>query len=273
MEQAGGTRNLTVGLIGLGHQGSILANAMLARGVRLFVFDRKAEAIARLAVQGAIAADGPISLAARADILMVCVVDDRQVEELALGPDGVLAAMKRGATLIVHSTTSPALIGRLLSDASPRGVDVVDAPVSGGADPATPLSYMVGGAPEAVERCLPYLGAGDGQVILTGGPATGMMTKLAHQIVLCGALLAVEEGRRFAASLDLDLDRVAAALRAGVAGSRLTDRIAATVVRPGTEHLLLKDLELCRSLLDDGDLAFPGITAAMSMLTARAGAA
>lgn len=259
-------RPLTAGLIGLGHQGAILANAMLDRGIRLAVFDRDAEAIAGPVSRGATAAVSARDLAAAADILMICVADDDQVETLLFGSDQLLAVMRTGATLVIHSTISPALLGQIDSAASRRGVEVVDAPVSGGAEPAAPLCYMVGGRSDAVQRCLPYFGATPEQIILTGGPGTGMIAKLTHQLILCGTLLALVEGQAFAAALGIDLDLAAAALRAGVAGSRLGDRLGGEIIRPGAERLLLKDLAICRSLVGEDTSLFPGLRAAAGML-------
>lgn len=267
---SGAARDLAVGLIGLGHQGSILAKAMLDRGIRLEVFDRQANAITGLVSRGATAAVSAHELAMAADIVMICVADDHQIEQLMIGPGQVLSAMRCGATLVIHSTISPASLSQLISAASQCSVEVVDAPVSGGAEPAAPLCYMVGGLAVAVQRCLPYFGAEREQIVLTGGPGTGLIAKLTHQLILCGTLLALEEGQRFATALGINLDRAASALRAGVTGSCLSDRLGGTIVKPGTERLLLKDLAICQSLVGESNPLFPGLSAAAGVLSKRA---
>lgn len=264
------TCDVRAGLVGLGHQGSLLAAAMLDRGVRLTVHDRRSETVAEAVSRGAIAAPSIAALARSVDVAMVCVVDDAQVAEVVLGRDGLLDALSAGAVIVIHSTVSPRLIGEIESRAAAREVALVDAPVSGGR-PGSPakLTYLVGGPPEAVRTCLPLFGGRGLDVTLTGGTGSAVRAKLAHQLILCVTHLAADEGRRLALAQGVGLKALAAAVRRGPARSTVSDRLPGETLLEGTAGLLLKDIALCLELAEEEQIDLPGARAALDMLKAK----
>ena len=139
-----------IGFIGLGTMGGGMARNLLAKGHPVTVWNRSPRRVADL-VAGAIAAAGPADLAARCDIVMVCVSDTPDVEQVALGPGGLREGLSPGALVIDHSTISPRATRALAAAVAERGAHWLDAPVSGGSEGAArgTLSIMVGGDPSA----------------------------------------------------------------------------------------------------------------------------
>jgi 3-hydroxyisobutyrate dehydrogenase len=263
---------LAVGLVGVGAQGRIIAEAMLARGTSLLVHDRRRDATRPLVSRGAKVAATVAELAASVDIAMICVRDDVEVSELLFRGGSMLDRLRTGSILVIHSTVSPALVRRIAREAAAKDVAVVDAPASGGGRRA-PLSLMVGGPAAAVEACLPYLGASAGQVILTGECGSGAATKLVHQLVLAGLLLTIKEAKALTGAFGIELETLARAIRLGTAGSSLADRIAGDPPSGPTAALLVKDLELCLEAGRERQIPLPGVEAALAALEGRPGPA
>src|SRR5262247_1770340 len=124
---------LRAGFIGLGNQGKPIAANLVAAGIETTVFDVAAAPLAELAAAGAKAAGSPREVAERADVICLCVPEDRHVREVVLGARGVLEGAARGAVIAVHSTILPETAVALGAEATPRGVEVLDACVTGGA--------------------------------------------------------------------------------------------------------------------------------------------
>ncbi len=241
----------TVGFIGLGIMGAGMARNLLAAGADLTVWNRTVERAEPLAAAGATVAESPSALAAACDVVVLCVSDTPDVEELVLGDGGVLAAMHQGALLVDCSTISPDATRRIAAALAERGVGFVDAPVSGGSEGAAQgtLSAMVGGSDADVERARPVLDAFSARVTHVGGVSAGQAAKLVNQILVVVNMLGVSEALVFAAAHGLDLDRTLEAVTGGAAGSWMLANRGPQVIdrdwRPGfTIDLQQKDLRL-----------------------------
>ncbi|MEX0953103.1 MAG: NAD(P)-dependent oxidoreductase [Nitriliruptoraceae bacterium] len=241
----------TVGFIGLGIMGAGMARNLLEAGADLTVWNRTAKRAAPLGEAGATVATSPGALAAACDVVVLCVSDTPDVEELVLGDGGVLDSIREGSLVIDCSTISPEATRRLASAASDRGVGFVDAPVSGGSEGAVQgtLSAMVGGSDTDVERARPVLDAFSARVTHVGDVSAGQAAKLVNQILVVVNMLGVSEALVFAAAHGLDLDRTLEAVTGGAAGSWMLANRGPQVIdrdwRPGfTIDLQQKDLRL-----------------------------
>lgn len=240
----------TVGFIGLGEQGKPLAVNVVEAGFDLLVNDVRPEAVAALVARGARAARTARELAAAADVVEVIVVDDRQVEAVVLGDDGVLAGARPGSLLAIHSTVRPSTVRKIGERAMSSGVAVLDVPMSGGPAAAAErkMCYIAGGAADALARCRPVFETSAATIVHTGALGTGMAAKIAHQVVVCVNMLAAHEGFEIARCAGLDLDAFGEVIHAGAAQSRIADRWAQSRPSPSTGALFEKDLMLALEL-------------------------
>jgi len=213
----------TVGLIGLGLMGGPMGMNLLKAGFPLIVWNRtKSKADAHIAGGAKLAAD-PRGLAEKADVLITIVSDPPALEEVLFAPGtGALAAMRRGATLIDSSTVSPDLARRVAADCAERGVDFLDAPVTGGTWGAKSgeLVFMVGGKEETLERVKPVLEAMGKKFPLLGPNGAGQTVKLGMNL-----LLALE--------VDAFAECLALVTGAGVAAEKLMEVFQASMARSG----------------------------------------
>src|SRR5918911_5018962 len=169
-----------VGYIGLGIMGRGMARNLLKAGFPLTVWNRTASRMGELVAEGATAATSPSDLAAQCDIIITCVSDTPDVEAVILGEDGVIHGAKSGALVIDMSTISPQATQAIAAKLAERGVQMLDAPVSGGSEGAArgTLSIMVGGDAEQVERAMPLLQAMGQTITHVGGSGAGQTVKL-----------------------------------------------------------------------------------------------
>jgi 3-hydroxyisobutyrate dehydrogenase len=210
-----------IGFVGLGTMGVSMAANLRRAGFEVTAWNRTPGRAAALLELGAREAAMPAAAAAASDIVVVCVSDTPDVEQVLFGDAGVASGLARGGLVIDMSTISPdATVGfaRRLAD---LGVGYVDAPVSGGSEGARlgTLTIFAGGTPEDLERARPALSA-MGKTITHFGPAgSGQAVKAVNQVVIAGVYLAVAEGMVLAMQAGLDPESVVAALGGGVAGS------------------------------------------------------
>ena len=173
---------MKVGFIGLGIMGSSMAYNILQGGHELVVNDIRREAATRHLEAGAAWADTPRQVAEATDIVFTSLPGPTEVEAVALGEDGLLAGMSAGKVYFDLSTSSPGLIRRIQQDFSAKGVDVLDAPVSGGPSGASSmnLAIWVGGDQDVYERCKPVLDAIGDKAYYVGPIGSGAIAKLVH---------------------------------------------------------------------------------------------
>jgi 2-hydroxy-3-oxopropionate reductase len=247
-----------VGFIGLGEQGDPLARNLLSAGYDTLAFDRRPEARTAFAHAGGRIANSPAEVAAEASVVFICVVNDEQVLDVVEGQRGVLAAMRAGGVIVINSTISPEAISRITQAAEQAGVEVVDAPLTGGPRAAVNKSvvYFVGGSEGAVARCGLLLEV-SGRVIRAGGPGAGARAKLVHQLILCGNLLAAREGWALGLAAGLDERVILDVIRSGAAQSRIAERLPEISWAPHVSRLFRKDLGLCLELGGELGVALP----------------
>lgn len=228
-----------VGFIGLGLMGKPMAKNLLAAGYPLVVWNRTKSKMKELMSLGATTADSPKEVAEKSDVVIIMVGDSPDVEEVVLGPLGVIEGAKPNLVLVDMSSISPIVTRHIAEVLAKKDVKMLDAPVSGGdigAKQAT-LSIMVGGPKKIYEECLPIFETLGKQITYMGESGSGQATKLCNQVI-CGLhIQAVCEGLMLGAKLGLDLKRLLQVVTAGYANSRILSHLGPKMIerdfRPG----------------------------------------
>jgi len=214
-----------VGFVGLGLMGLPMARNVLRAGYQLTVWNRTAAKAAPLVAEGAHQAASPADVARRSDVVVTIVTDGPDVEAVAGGEQGLLSGSAPGLVWIDMSTISPEVTRRLGAAAADRGVEALDAPVSGGppgAEAGT-LSIMVGGRQEAFDACLPLLETMGRTIVRAGDLGAGQVTKACNQVVIAATLAGIAEALVLGAKAGVDPALIRQALMGGYAGSRLLE--------------------------------------------------
>ncbi|HEX3803382.1 MAG TPA: 2-hydroxy-3-oxopropionate reductase [Solirubrobacteraceae bacterium] len=214
-----------VGFIGLGVMGRPMVRNLLAAGLEVTVYNRSKAAVEELVAEGAAAAESPSAVAASSDITVLMLADDRAVDAVVFGPDGVLAGVGGGALVIDMSTVSPALDRRIAAAAAERGADFLDAPVSGGdaGAKAGTLSIMVGGPADAFARAKPVFEILGTTIVHVGEHGSGQVVKACNQVVVALTLEALAEALVLASKCGVDPAVVTQVLAGGLANSRVLE--------------------------------------------------
>ena len=259
-----------IGFVGLGIMGAPMAEHLIKAGFSLKVYNRTDRPRVQQVVEaGGQRVDTPQAAAEGSDVIITIVTDTPDVESVILGAEGIIHSVKKGATVIDMSTISPRVTQEIAATLRDKGVDMLDAPVSGGdvgAQNAT-LSIMVGGEQQVFDACLPVFEAMGKNINLIGGNGAGQTTKARNQIAVAGANIAMAEALMLAAASDLDVGKVVDAISGGAAGSwqltNLGPRIVAGDFAPGfMVRLQQKDLKLVMAAANDVKLALPGVSLA-----------
>ena len=214
----------TVGYIGLGNMGLPMARNLLRAGYPVVVHDVDPSRVEALAGEGATPAASPAEAAARASVTFSSLPTARSVEEVVAGPRGILEGGRAGLVHIDTSTIPPPVCARLGARLAERGIDLLDAPVTGGKAGAAAgtLGIMVGGRAAAFERCRPLLDVLGGVVQHFGeAVGSGMHAKLANQIMVGAHLAAFAEALAYGKRAGLDLRGLVDVLGSGRAGSEI----------------------------------------------------
>ncbi|MFJ9565227.1 NAD(P)-dependent oxidoreductase [Streptomyces fuscichromogenes] len=214
-------RSATVGFVGLGAMGLPMAVNLAEAGFDVVAWNRGRPA---LVAAGCRAAERPAHVAATAPVVLTMLPDLPQVRDVLGGPDGLMTGTDRTMrTLVVMGTVSPVGIRVLADELRPRGVTVVDAPVSGGVTGArdASLSIMTGGAPDDVEHVRPYLAAMGSTVRRMGDTGAGSLAKACNQLVVAGTLVALAEAVVLGESGGLDAGVLLEVLAGGLASSEV----------------------------------------------------
>ncbi|CAG0981998.1 partial 2-hydroxy-3-oxopropionate reductase, partial [Rhodocyclaceae bacterium] len=216
---------MKVGFVGLGVMGRPMAENLLRAGYGLGVWARRIASAQPLVDQGARFHASPAALAREVDVLFVAVTADADVEQVLLGPDGAIHGLRPGTVVVDHSTIAPAAARRIAAALAQRGVDFLDAPVSGGGVGAASasLAIMVGGAVAALGRVRPLLEKLGRTIVHIGPSGAGQVAKACNQMVMVAAIQACAEAARLAAAHGVDFGLVRGAMLAGSAGSRVLD--------------------------------------------------
>lgn len=254
-----------IGFIGLGAMGQPMAANLLRRGFSVTTaVHRRAEPVRALEAQGARVAGSRSDLIAASTVVIACVPTSAEVEEVVLGPGGVLEAAPDGAVFVDMGTSRPASTRALAARLAGRRVAMVDAPITGGVRGATEgtLTIYVGGDPEPVERVRPALDAMGRTVMHMGRAGAGHVTKLLNQMLSQGSMALLAEVLPLGVRLGLEPARMLEALAAGSGatfaipsrGARILKNDFAASFRLELGH---KDLRLGRELAEEVNHAQP----------------
>ena len=248
----------SVGFVGLGIIGRGMVQNLLDAGFPVRVWNRTTERMDPFVESGATAGSDPADVAAHAGIVITCVSDTPDVQEVILGARGVLAGAKAGSLVIDMSTISPSVTRKIAARLQEKGVHMLDAPISGGSEGAAngTLSIMIGGEAEQVERATPAFQAMGRTITHVGPTGAGQTVKLVNQIVVVVNMLAVGEGLLFAQAAGVDLQKTLDAITGGAAGSWMLANRGPQVIardwRPGFMiDLQQKDLRLALDAADE----------------------
>jgi len=261
--------------IGTGVMGAPMAGHLIDAGYRLEVFNRTRERATDLIARGARWHESPGDAAAAADVVCLMLGYPADVRQTALGDGGVLERMRRGSLLIDLTTSEPSLAVEIHAAAGERGLQALDAPVSGGdvgARNAT-LVIMAGGEPVAFDRALPLLSVLGQTITLQGGPGAGQHTKMVNQIAIASGMIGLCEALLYAHRAGLDAEQAIDTIKGGAAGSWSLSNYGPRVLRgdfePGfkIDHFV-KDLGIALAEARRMNLALPGTALAEQLYIA-----
>jgi len=254
-----------IGFIGLGVMGKPMAINLLRAGYPLTVWNRTRSKMDELIAMGANGANSPREVAERSDVVITMVSDSPDVEEVILGPNGVIHGARPGLIVIDMSTISPKVTRKISEELAKKGVRMLDAPVSGGekgAKEAT-LSIMVGGPRDVFEECLPIFEVLGKKITYMGPSGMGQTAKLCNQVICALNIQAVCEGLMLGAKAGLDVRKLLEAVSAGAASSWMLVNLGPKMIerdfKPGFKiRHQQKDLRLALELAAELGLPLPG---------------
>lgn len=262
----------TVGFVGLGLMGQGFTQRLVEKSYRIIGFDADASKSKAAAAWGVTPANSAAEVAEAADIILVCVINTAAVEDVALGPRGLIAARSlAGKIMVDHSTTELEATKRIAASLDQRGMMFVDAPVSGGpgAAKAGTLAIMAGGADAAITQIMPVM-RNLGSMTHMGPVGTGQATKLVNQAIVLTNYCVLAEALRLGQAYGVDAAKIPQALKAGFAGSNMLgpvfpQMLAEDFAPRGFARQVLKDLEMLQAAARDRHLAMPMASQALTL--------
>jgi 3-hydroxyisobutyrate dehydrogenase-like beta-hydroxyacid dehydrogenase len=253
-----------VGFIGLGTQGAPMARRIVDGGFPLAIWARRPESLEPFADTAATPVGSPAEVGAASDVVGVCVWSDADVEDVLFRDDGVVAGMKEGGIIAVHSTVHPDTVTRLAGRVAEHGITLLDAPVSGGADVAAAgeMLVMVGGDKDALERCRPVFATYATSVVHLGGIGAAQTAKVINNLVLAAHMAIAMEGFQLADDLGVDLPGMAQVLATGTGASKAAGIVAQSgfaydYLKAHSAKYFIKDLALMVELADERGVTRP----------------
>ncbi|TKH04099.1 NAD(P)-dependent oxidoreductase [Peribacillus simplex] len=264
--------NKVIGFIGLGVMGKSMAANLLKAGFEVFVYTRTKDKASELLSQGAKWASAPKEIAQRANVIISMVGYPSDVEEIYLGENGLIENGKQGTHLIDMTTSTPSLAVKIAEEAKKRGMESLDAPVSGGDIGArdAKLTIMVGGSSEAFEAVRPIFDIIGSNVVHQGPAGSGQHTKMCNQIAIASNMIGVTEAISYAKKAGLDPDRVLRSISSGSAGSwslsNLVPRMVEGDFEPGfyIKHFI-KDMKIALDEAERMGMDAPGLSLSKSL--------
>lgn len=268
----------SIGFIGLGVMGREMARHLVHAGHEVRAYDTRAEAAEEIAREGAVAAGSVAAAAQGADMVITMLPDTPQVEEVVLGPGGLLQNPPSGGLLVEMSTIAPTATRRMAAQLADAGIAMLDAPVSGGPTgaKAAKLSIMVGGPEDAVARARPVLEAMGTTIIHVGESGAGQTVKACNQLICAMNIQAICEAFALGRAAGLDLHKLREVLLGGAASSWMLQNLGPLMLAKDSSagfriDLKLKDLRLAGELAFELGVPLPGTALATSLyLEARA---
>lgn len=266
---------MKIGLIGLGIMGKPMSKNLLKAGYDLTVMDRNQSSVAEIVAAGAKSASTPKEIAEQVDIIITMLPNSPHVKDVVLGENGILEGAKAGTIFMDMSSIAPLVSRELSAKLAEKGVEMLDAPVSGGEPKAIDgtMSVMVGGKQEVFDKCYPVMKAMAGSVVRAGEVGAGNITKLANQVVVALNIAAVSEALVLASKAGVEPELVYQAIRGGLAGSTVLDAKAPLMMDrkfdPGFRiNLHIKDLNNALETAHEIGAPLPLTAAVMEMMQA-----
>lgn len=264
-----------VGFVGTGTMGKPMARNLLRAGFGVRAYNRTRARAEELESEGAVLVDSPRAAAEGADFAITNVSDTPDVRAVILGPGGLVEGARAGCVVIDMSTISPRVTREIAEELESRGIEMVDAPVSGGEKGAIEgtLSIMAGGKREVFDGCRPLFEAMGKKLVYCGDHGQGQMVKLCNQIAIASNLVAAAEAVAFAKKAGLDPMVMVEAVGAGAAGSWVINvlgpKMAGHDFAPGfMVKLQQKDLRLVMQAASELGVSLPGAMLANQLFTA-----
>ena len=251
-----------IGFIGLGIMGKPMARNLIKAGYSLTIYSKGPEALRELAQEDATVVASSKEVAQRSQVIITMLPDSPDSEEAILGPEGVLQGAEKGSVIIDMSSIAPLVTQRIAARAAEAGVDMLDAPVSGGEPGAVAgtLAIMVGGKQEVFDRCLPILDVMGRSVVRVGDVGAGNTVKLANQIIVAANIAGIGEAFVLSQKAGIDPELVFQAIRGGLAGSNAMEAKVPMILEgnfnPGF-RIRLHQKDLHNALLTGKDLGVP----------------
>ncbi len=264
-----------IGFIGVGIMGRPMAKNLIEQGYQVVGYDLNEDALAQVLAYGAEKGFSPQDVAARTDTIITMLPNSPQVKEVVLGANGIIEGTSRGQVLIEMSSIAPLVSQKIAAQLAAKGVEMLDAPVSGGQEKAESgtLAIMVGGKNEVFTQNKEILEVMGGSVTLVGDIGAGETTKLVNQVIVAINIAAVAEAMVLGKKAGVDPEKIFAAIRGGLAGSQcLTDkapRMFEGSYDPGFKlKLHIKDLANVLETGDELQTSMPLTTQVMAMMQA-----
>lgn len=265
-------RDAFIGFIGTGVMGKSMAANLIKAGYKAAVYNRTKAKAAELIEMGAVWKDSPAEIARACNVIITMVGYPKDVEEIYLGAEGIIAHAKPKSYLVDMTTSSPLLARKIYEAAKAKGLIALDAPVSGGDVGAREarLSIMVGGDAEAFEELRPIFEAMGKNVRIQGPAGAGQYTKMCNQIAVASYMLAVCETIAYTKRAGLDPENVLKSIETGAAASwtlsNLGPRMVAGNFAPGfyVKHFI-KDMNIAIESAREMGLTLPGLELAKSL--------
>lgn len=259
-------KNITIGWIGTGVMGASMLGHLHKAGYKCVAYSRtkqKAEVLLKAGVEWA---NSPGEVATCSDIIFTIVGFPKDVREVYLNEDGIVNSAKAGAILVDMTTTEPSLSVEIYNAAKAKGIQSIDAPVSGGDVGAknAALSIMVGGEKQAVDTVKPLLELMGKNIVHQGAAGLGQHTKMCNQITIAGTMIGVCEALLYGHKAGLDLPTMLSSISGGAAGCWTLNNLAPRIVNrnfdPGffVEHFI-KDMSIALKEAETMGLSLPGL--------------
>jgi 3-hydroxyisobutyrate dehydrogenase-like beta-hydroxyacid dehydrogenase len=265
-----------IGFIGLGRMGKPIAVNVARAGFDLTVYDLRQEPCRELASLGARVASYAGEVAEMSDVVEIIVVDDEQTEQVISGERGLIHGAHPGLIVALHSTLLPETVRKIAAMCNDKGVDVIDAPVSGGQKGAEErqLCYMVGGDAKVLEKCRPVFETSASHIFHLGELGTGAMAKMLIQVVVVLNMIAAHECELLCDKTGLDFKSLQEVLHVSAGQSFVLDHWLGRFKRPGESEatrdqrleVFSKSLVPALELARDVGVSLPGTALAQKLI-------
>jgi len=260
---------VNIGWIGTGVMGRSMCRHLMDKKFGMTVYNRSRDKAESLITDGAKWVSSPSEVAKASDVVFTMLGFPKDVEEVYMGKEGIFSGIKKGSIIVDMTTTSPSLAQQIYSIAKEKGVDAVDAPVSGGDVGARSgnLSIMVGGDPEIIEKIKPLMEAMGKKIVHQGPAGSGQHAKMCNQIVIAGTMIGVCESLIYGYKAGLDMKTMLSSISGGAAACWALDNYAPRILnrdfKPGffVEHFI-KDMGIALDEAKRMHLVLPGLALA-----------